>query len=390
MVCTLRSLLHHFFKFCKTILAGFGLQFLVRSKPCSVQFVIQCQNLCTAPGVGHPRLKLRRYFMMRRQIFMWMGLIVLFFAFGTSQEVFAANQYKVRNGDNLAKISKKFGVSIEALKEANDLQSNALKLRQVLIIPKSSKAKVVKSQKSASAATASYVVKKGDSIYAIAKATGVSVSDIKKINHLRKNKLRPGQHLVLAKLGPRKDVAKASTDSGEPANLSTLAEGEELEDEDVGPVSADEWANVEQEQEVSADPLGKWESPDERQVFARVAMGFLGAPYRFGGSSVRGLDCSAFVKKIYSFFNISLPRTAREQAGVGKRIARTDLEIGDLVFFNTRRRAFGHVGIYIGNNEFVHAAAGRARAVKVDTLAKPYYDKHFVKAVRLKTLDDNI
>ena len=328
--------------------------------------------------------------MMRRQIFMWMGLIVLFFAFGTSQEVFAANQYKVRNGDNLAKISKKFGVSIEALKEANDLQSNALKLRQVLIIPKSSKTKVAKSQKPASAAAASYVVKKGDSIYAIAKATGVSVSDIKKINHLRKNKLRTGQHLILAKLGPRKDVAKASTDSVEPANLSTLVEGEELEDEDAGPVSADEWANVEQEQEVSADPLGKWESPDERQVFARVAVGFLGAPYRFGGSSVRGLDCSAFVKKIYSFFNISLPRTAREQAGVGKRIARTDLEIGDLVFFNTRRRAFGHVGIYIGNNEFVHAAAGRARAVKVDTLAKPYYDKHFVKAVRLKTLDDNI
>jgi peptidoglycan endopeptidase LytE len=105
---------------------------------------------------------------------------------------------------------------------------------------------------------------------------------------------------------------------------------------------------------------------------------------------VRGIDCSAFVKKIYSFFDISLPRTAREQAGVGKRIARNDLEVGDLVFFNTRRRAFGHVGIYIGNNEFVHAAAGRARAVKVDTLGKPYYDKHFVKAVRLKALDDNI
>lgn len=119
---------------------------------------------------------------------------------------------------------------------------------------------------------------------------------------------------------------------------------------------------------------------------ARVAMGFLGAPYRFGGSSVKGLDCSAFVKKIYAFFDINLPRTAREQARVGKRISRNDLEVGDLVFFNTRR-AFGHVGVYIGNNEFVHASSGRARSVKVDTLDKPYYDKRFVKAVRLKTLD---
>lgn len=327
---------------------------------------------------------------MRRQIFMWMGLIVLFFAFGISQEAFAAGQYKVKRGDNLAKISKKFGVSIEALKEANDLQSNALKPRQILVIPKSSKTKVAKSQRSAPAATASYVVKKGDSLYSISRTTGVSTSDLKKINHLRGNKLRSGQHLTLAKLGPRKEAAKASTDSVESASLNALPDGDELDDEDAGPASADEWANVDKEKEESADLLGKWESPDERQLFARVAMGFLGAPYRFGGSSVRGLDCSAFVKKIYSFFNISLPRTAREQAGVGKRIARNELEIGDLVFFNTRRRAFGHVGIYIGNNEFVHAAAGRARAVKVDTLDKPYYDKHFVKAVRLKALDDNI
>ena len=328
--------------------------------------------------------------MMRRRIFMWMGLVVLFFAFGTSQEVFAASQYKVKRGDNLAKISKKFGVSIEALKQANDLQSDALKLRQVLVIPKSSKTKVAKSQKSAPASTMAYVVKKGDSIYTISRTTGVSESDIKRMNHLRGNRLRPGQHLILAKLAPRKDIAKASPDSVEPANLSALTEGDELEEEEAGPVSADEWTNVEKEKEESADLLGKWESPDEQQLFARVAMGFLGAPYRFGGSSVRGLDCSAFVKKIYSFFNISLPRTAREQAGVGKRIARTDLEVGDLVFFNTRRRAFGHVGIYIGNNEFVHAAAGRARAVKVDTLNKPYYDKHFVKAVRLKAVDDSI
>jgi cell wall-associated NlpC family hydrolase len=118
-------------------------------------------------------------------------------------------------------------------------------------------------------------------------------------------------------------------------------------------------------------------------------MGFLGAPYRLGGSSVKGLDCSAFVKKIYAFFDINLPRTAREQARVGKRIPRNELEIGDLVFFNTRR-AFGHVGVYIGNNEFVHASSGRARSVKVDTLDKPYYNKRFVKAVRLKDLDGDL
>lgn len=328
--------------------------------------------------------------MMRRRIFMWMGLFVLFFALGAGHEVFAADSYKVKQGDNLAKISKKFGVSVEALKETNNLQSNALKLRQVLLIPKSTKkTKVAKSKKSTPAVTASYVVQKGNSLHTISKKTGVSISDLRELNHIRGNRLQLGQRLVLAKSESRADVADAPAVNAEAAALSALPEGDELEEEDAGPVSADEWANADREKEESAEILGKWESPDERQLFARVAMGFLGAPYRFGGSSVRGLDCSAFVKKIYAFFNVSLPRTAREQASVGKRISRSDLEVGDLVFFNTRRRAFGHVGIYIGNNEFVHASAGRSKAVKVDTLDKPYYDKRFVKAVRLKALDDD-
>ncbi|PKN60246.1 MAG: hypothetical protein CVU53_04045 [Deltaproteobacteria bacterium HGW-Deltaproteobacteria-11] len=326
--------------------------------------------------------------MMRRQIFMWMGPVVLFFALGAGHEVFAADPYKVKQGDNLARISKKFGVSVEALKETNNLQSDALKPRQLLLIPKSQKTKVVKSKKSTPAVTASYVVKKGDSLYAIARKTGVSISALREMNHIRGSRLRPGQRLILAKAESRADIAEAPADNVEPADLSALPEGDEMEEEDAGPVSADELANTDREKEESTEILGKWESPDERQLFARVALGFLGAPYRFGGSSVRGLDCSAFVKKIYGFFNVILPRTAREQARFGKSISRSELEVGDLVFFNTRRRAFGHVGIYIGNNEFIHASAGRAKAVKVDTLDKPYYNKRFVKAVRLKALDD--
>ncbi|MDD5168161.1 MAG: C40 family peptidase, partial [Syntrophales bacterium] len=108
--------------------------------------------------------------------------------------------------------------------------------------------------------------------------------------------------------------------------------------------------------------------------------------------SVKGLDCSAFVKKIYQFFDISLPRTAREQAHIGMRVNRAELKEGDLVFFNTVR-AFGHVGIYIGNNQFVHASSGKkAREVKIDSLDKPYYNQRFIKAVRLKDVekgDDN-
>ena len=324
---------------------------------------------------------------MRRQIFLWMGLIVLFLSFSLSHECFAS-EYKVRRGDTLVKISKKFGVSTQALREANDIQGSAIKPKQILIIPESAKTTTAKTRKSQSVKLSSYVVKKGDSIHSISKKTGVSVSQIRKINHLRSSRLKIGQHLALLKPAARKEVAKTEDEKLETVDMSLLAEGEDLEEDEAGTPGDDDQASVERDKEQTAALLGKWNSPDERRLFVRVAMGFLGAPYRFGGSSVRGLDCSAFVKKIYELFNVSLPRTAREQSRVGKRVARNELEEGDLVFFNTRRRALGHVGIYIGNNEFVHAASGRSRAVKIDTLDKPYYDKHFIKAVRLKSLDD--
>jgi peptidoglycan endopeptidase LytE len=334
---------------------------------------------------------------MRRQIFLWMGLVVLFLSLGLSREGFAG-EYRVKRGDSLYKISKKFGVSTQELQEANGLRGIALKPTQILTIPGQGKAPTAKSvnskvsasktsRKNQSANLSIHVVRKGDSIYSIAKKTGVSVSDIMKANHLRSTRLKIGQHLALSKPVERKEVAAAIKPESVDANA--LPDGDELEEDDLESPDED-LASIEMDAEASAALLGKWNSPDERRLFVRVAMGFLGAPYRLGGSSVRGLDCSAFVKKIYSFFNVGLPRTAREQSRVGKRIARNDLEAGDLVFFNTRRSSIGHVGIYIGNNEFVHAASGKAKAVKVDTLNKPYYDKHFVKAVRLKSIDDGI
>ena len=96
-------------------------------------------------------------------------------------------------------------------------------------------------------------------------------------------------------------------------------------------------AKSERENKTNEELLGKWGSPDERKLFIKVATGFLGAPYRLGGATVKGIDCSAFVRKMYELFDISLPRTAREQSAVGVRIDRDKLEEGDLVFFRTKK-----------------------------------------------------
>jgi len=335
--------------------------------------------------------------MKKRRIFLWMGLTVLFAFFLLCQVGLAAEQYKVKRGDSLAKISQKFHVSIQDLRDANHLQGNALKPGELLVIPASSRASASKPPKKLAGAkggadpakavkTWYYTVRKGDNVYSIANKTGVSISEIKHLNHLRSNRLHIGQKLTLAPQGPEplKEVAAAMAgiDSGDLAG--------ELED-DLSSSAFDETnlADGETDQNSGSDLLGKWNSLPERQLLVKVTKGFIGAPYRLGGSSVSGIDCSGFVKKIYQIFDIILPRTASEQSRIGKDVSRGELEAGDLVFFHTRR-SIGHVGIYIGNNEFVHASSGRARKVKIDSLYEPYYNKRYVKAVRLKGLDEGM
>jgi peptidoglycan endopeptidase LytE len=323
--------------------------------------------------------------MMKRRIFPWMGLIVLFIVFGHSQGILA-KEYKVKRGDTLVKIAKKTGVTPQALREANGLTGSALKLKQVLIIPDQAKNSLAKSEKKNVQKTEYYVVAKGDTLQSIAKKTGCSVKEIRKWNHLSSRRLAKGQKLAFVS---SKNTGKSTAVKDEEADR--LADMDDSLDEEPTDASAEDNLR-ESDQNVqsgSSTPLGNWNSAHERSLFIRVAKGFLGAPYRFGGSSVRGLDCSAFVKKIYQFFDITLPRTASEQSRVGQRIARKDLKEGDLIFFNTRR-AIGHVGIYIGDNQFVHAAAGQQRMVKIDTLEKPYYDQRFAKAVRIKELKEEL
>lgn len=106
-----------------------------------------------------------------------------------------------------------------------------------------------------------------------------------------------------------------------------------------------------------------------------------GTPYRVGGQSSRGLDCSAFVQNAYrEVYQLQLPRDTGEQAKMGNRIRRANLQRGDLVFFKTGwfQR---HVGIYTGNNKFIHAST--RRGVMESGLNEPYWKKHFWKARRI-------
>lgn len=115
-----------------------------------------------------------------------------------------------------------------------------------------------------------------------------------------------------------------------------------------------------------------------------TAMAFLGVPYRRGGDSAdTGFDCSGFVKAIYQqAAGLVLPRLAKEQAAATQTIDRRELQPGDLVFFNTLRRTFSHVGIYIGDNKFIHSPKPGAQ-VRVEDMGVPYWSSRFDGARRV-------
>jgi cell wall-associated NlpC family hydrolase len=115
------------------------------------------------------------------------------------------------------------------------------------------------------------------------------------------------------------------------------------------------------------------------------AMGFLGVPYRRGGTNAStGFDCSGFVRSMFEqSVGKVLPRRASEQAAATEKIDKQDLKPGDLVFFNTMRQTFSHVGIYVGDNKFIHSPKP-GQQVRVDDMRQAYWERRFTGARRVE------
>lgn len=125
-----------------------------------------------------------------------------------------------------------------------------------------------------------------------------------------------------------------------------------------------------------------------KQKIIDVVMDWLGTRYQYGGMTRSGIDCSAFTRMIFETSSkVTLPRSAAQQSTVGKTVSkRSGLQLGDLVFFNTRRRvAVGHVGIYLGDDLFAHSSS--RYGVTISSLKSTYYGKRLIGARRLTEAD---
>jgi peptidoglycan endopeptidase LytE len=336
----------------------------------------------------------------------------------------ANTTYVIRKGDNPQTIGKKFKISPREIMRVNGLKPNSLRPGTRITIPdkretlrngKSAKGKKVAESKKGKVAesgvrsvphradTCFHRVKKGETLSAIARKYSVSVGDLREFNNLRSNKLRPGQKIAIKRVGPKTYTVKRGDciyqiakrfdmdvdDLREINGLDTdalrtgqklLLESEPVADDAKTYEAILSQPHVEKELEDTSESgeLTRLGLQDRLILFAKK---MLDIPYRFGGNSLFGIDCSAYVKKVYGLIGINLPRSAREQFREGKDVNGDDLSIGDLVFFRTYASFPSHVGIYLGNNLFIHASS-RSRKVTIDSLDTPYYLKRFIGAKR--------
>lgn len=121
------------------------------------------------------------------------------------------------------------------------------------------------------------------------------------------------------------------------------------------------------------------------QEIIEYAQKYIGVRYVYGGSSEKGFDCSGLTQYVFRKAGISINRTASSQARQGIKIEKSDLKPGDLVFFDTNggRNSISHVGIYMGNDKFIHAESGSIRKVTISSLKESYYSRNYMTARRV-------
>ena len=318
----------------------------------------------------------------------------------------------VQKKENIYTIAKKYRVSPQAIKNFNNLNSYKLRPGQIIKIP--IKPPIENNIFYYRTRPIYHIVRKGECLYTIAKNYGISVRTLKRLNHLRSNIIRPGQRLLVRRIPIRVFFKDEKYFNSSDYIIHIVKKGETLYELSLKyhvPIKILKKFNhltsnllipgdrlkipvnnkSKKQQTIKSNGqlvkkfeinLGEEEQEELKEKFIKVASLYKYFRYKYGGNGYGYLDCSMFVRLVYQRFGIDLPRTAREQFRVGKFVPKDKLLPGDLVFFITRGYYPSHVGIYIGDNKFMHFSSSK-KGLTISSLNSKYFRKRYIGAKRV-------
>ncbi|MCS7181212.1 MAG: NlpC/P60 family protein, partial [bacterium] len=247
--------------------------------------------------------------------------------------------YTVKKGDNLYKISKKFNISIAKLKKLNNLKSSSIKPGQILVVGMK-KNEIVKKEINPDeiqpitdvSKKKYYKICEGDTLLSISEKFGIDPEKLLQANLIKEEDIKVGQIIII----PPKELL---------------------------------------EEDTKKETIVERQSSNIRTRLIEETLNYLGVRYKYGGENKSGIDCSALTRLVYKTIGIILPQNSLLQYKNGIKIEKEEALPGDLVFFR-RGGNIGHVGIYLGNDLFVHASYTLKRVV-ISSLSERYFKERF-------------
>ncbi|WP_409252152.1 LysM peptidoglycan-binding domain-containing protein [Bacillus sp. SCS-153A] len=334
-------------------------------------------------------------------------------AISTSYAVAAeASSHEVESGDSLWSIAKKYDTTVNSLKKLNGLSSDVIFPKQVLKIDGSTPAKAqpttkttTKEVKEQTTQEKTYQVVSGDTLLGIANNHSITLAELKSWNKLNDYLIYPGQKLVVS----RKTVSSSSEPASSDKKEEKAAEPKESTAQTTySVVSGDSLLRIALNHDVTVSQLKEWNKLKNDTIYIgqklkihanpstvkepakdkaksdnlgvnveellEEAKFHIGTPYAWGGSSAGGFDCSGFIYYVYKEAGMNISR--QSSGGYYNRSYYVDKpEPGDLVFFeNTYKKGISHVGIYVGDNKFIHAGDS---GVQITSLDHSYWKSKF-------------
>ena len=318
----------------------------------------------------------------------------------TAQAATKTVKHTIKNGETLYTIAHKNHTTIEEVRKANGIKKGEiLKLGRVLKVPtntyspnkKKKVAKVTKKKnkkvaKKTNHKSTKYVIKSGDTLSGIARKHHTTIAKVRKANGLKKGQtLRLGKVLKMPKNSYTKSTKKKKFKI---AKTKTTRQEKKLA-KILMNVKSKKIAKVEVKKSTKislGDIFFSGKSNPKSAKITKLAKKKLGRRYVWGAVGQKNtFDCSGLTSYVCKKNGISIPRRAIAQSKHGKYIKRSDLKPGDLIFFDTSKRRKGyvnHVGIYLGNDKFIHASSAKKKVV-ITKLGKSFYSKRYKGARRV-------